>query len=87
MEKPIGICLALIGHLLMNLAHVFNLHIHGILLDFFLLRGVYVRSDGLVSHLVYVDHTTKLSNLVCLIWPDWKSHVLNLEHAAAVEPP
>lgn len=35
MEKPIGICLALIGHLLMNLAHVFNLHIHGILLDFF----------------------------------------------------
>lgn len=46
-----------------------------------------MRSDGLVSHLVYVDHTTKLSNLVCLIWPDWKSHVLNLEHAAAVEPP
>lgn len=26
----------------------------------FLLRGVYVRSDGLVSHLVYFDHTTKL---------------------------
>jgi hypothetical protein len=64
MEKPIGISLALVGHLLVNLAHVLNLHIHGILDFFFLIKEYMLRSDGLVSHLVYLDHTTKLSNLV-----------------------